>query len=43
MYIEKRKYEITDSECKKLRSLIKNVVGRNLTVLLKQKYDDVRI
>ena len=32
-YIEKRKYEKSVSECKKWRSLIKKVVGRNITVI----------
>ena len=32
--VDKRKYEKTVSECKKLRTFIKTVVGRNITVLL---------
>ena len=36
-YTEKRKYKQSVSECNKWRSLIKTVVGRNITVL-KNKY-----
>ena len=35
IYIEKQKYEQEMIECKKWRSLIKTVVERNITVLLK--------
>ena len=38
-----KKYEKFVSECNKLVSLIKNVVDRNITILKKQEYDDVRI
>ena len=31
------------SECKKLRSLIKAVVGRKITILSKLEYDNIRI
>ena len=41
--VEKQKYKITASQCKKSRILIKNIFERNITVLSKQKYDDVRI
>ena len=34
--MEKHKYEQAVSECKKWRSLIKTVVGRNITVLSKK-------
>ena len=36
-YMEKQKYEQAISECKKWRSLIKTVVGRNITVLSSKK------
>ena len=39
----RKKYEKVVSECNKLVSLIKNVVDRNITILKKQEYDDVRI
>ena len=32
-YIQKHKYEQSVSDCKKCRSLIKTVVGRNITVI----------
>ena len=32
-YLEKHKYEQAISECKKLSSFIKRIVGRNVTVL----------
>ena len=35
-YMEKRKYEQAVSEGKKWRSLIQTVVGRNITVFLKE-------
>ena len=35
-YVEKRKYGQYFSKCKKWRSLIKTVVGRNFTVLSKK-------
>ena len=41
--IEEIKYQITVSECNTLRSLIKNVVERNINVLSKEEYDDVWI
>ena len=41
--VEKRNYEKTVSECKKLRSLIKELVWRNITILSQQEYDNVRI
>ena len=34
--MEKYKYEQAVSECKKWRSLIKTVIGRNITVLSKK-------
>ena len=34
--VDKQKYEKAVIECKKLRSLIKNVVDRNITIILKQ-------
>ena len=34
-YMDKQKYEQAVSECKKCRSLIKTVVGRNITVVSK--------
>ena len=39
--VDKRKYEQSVSECNKLRTFIKIVVGRNITVLLKTEYDHV--
>ena len=39
--MQKRKYEKYVSECKKWRSLIKTVVGRNITVLQKKQLDNV--
>ena len=40
--MEKQKYEKSVSECTKWRSLIKTVVGRNITVLSKKWLDTVQ-
>ena len=41
--IKKQNYLKTVSEWNNLRSLNKNVVGRNINILSKQEYDDVII
>ena len=41
-YMEKRKYEQAVSECKKWRSFIKTVVGRNINVISIKELDTVR-
>ena len=40
--VDKQKYKEVVSECNKLRTFIKTVVGRNIIVLSEQKYDHVR-
>ena len=41
--VHKRKYEKPVSECKKLHTLIKSMVERNINVLSKKLYDDFQI
>ena len=41
--VEKQNYKKTVIECNKLRNLIKTEVGRNITIISKQEYDNVSI
>ena len=40
--VDKSKYEQAFSECKKVRTFIKTLVGSNIIVLSGQEYDHVR-